>query len=188
LGISLEELKAKGFYTAPSEPAAEGETAFTFNTPSGKIELASDTLRNSGFPAVPVWDPPDANDTDEFYLLSGKMAQHTQFATHNNQLLHERRPDNPMWIHPKPAARRGLKDGDEAWVESAGGRVKVTIHVTERIRADSVYMAPGFGHVSKGLITAYGEGVSDSDLHLTFTEPVSGSQALSQTRVTVTRA
>ncbi len=188
LGISLEALKAKGFYTAPSDPAAEGETAFTFNTPSGKIELASETLRKSGFPAVPVWDPPDPNAADEFYLLSGKMAQHTQFATHNNQLLHERRPDNPMWIHPKPAARRGLKDGDEAWVESAGGRVKVTVHVTERIRADSVYMAPGFGHVSKGLTTAYGEGVSDSDLHLTFTEPVSGSQALSQTCVTVTKA
>ena len=42
--------------------------------------------------------------------------------------------------------------------------------------------------ISKGLTTAYGQGASDSDLHLTFTDPVSGSQALSQTRVKVEKA
>jgi thiosulfate reductase/polysulfide reductase chain A len=49
-------------------------------------------------------------------------------------------------------------------------------------------MTPGFGHVSKGLTTAYGQGASDSDLHVTFTDPVSGSQALTQTTVTVEKA
>jgi thiosulfate reductase/polysulfide reductase chain A len=81
-----------------------------------------------------------------------------------------------------------LADGDAIWVESAGGRVKTTAHVTEKIRPDCVYMTPGFGHVSKGLTTAYGQGASDSDLHLTFTDPISGSQALSQTTVTVKKA
>jgi hypothetical protein len=38
------------------------------------------------------------------------------------------------------------------------------------------------------LTTAYGQGASDSDLHLTFTDPVSGSQALSQTTVKVEKA
>ena len=62
------------------------------------------------------------------------------------------------------------------------------MHVTEKIRPDSAYMTPGFGHVSKGLTTAYGAGVSDSDLHVTFTDPVSGSQALSQTCVKISKA
>jgi hypothetical protein len=35
------------------------------------------------------------------------------------------------------------------------------------------------------LTTAYGMGACDSDIHLTYTDPISGSQALSQTFVTV---
>jgi thiosulfate reductase/polysulfide reductase chain A len=49
-------------------------------------------------------------------------------------------------------------------------------------------MQPGFGHLSKGLTTAYGLGSSDSDLHVTYTDPISGGQALSQTFVTVKKA
>ena len=56
-----------------------------------------------------------------FYLLTGKVAQHTQFATHNNKLLHERVPTNPLWINTQPGADAGHQaDGDEIWVESAG--------------------------------------------------------------------
>jgi thiosulfate reductase / polysulfide reductase chain A len=115
------------------------------------------------------------------------VAQHTQFATHNNKLLHERVPTNPLWINPGPAAKLSIADGDAIWVESAGGRVKTTAQVTEKIRPDCVYMTPGFGHVSKGLTIAYGQGASDSDLHLTCTDPVSGSQALSQTCVKISK-
>ena len=39
-----------------------------------------------------------------------------------------------------------------------------------------------------GLKTAYNVGASDSDLHMTFTDPVSGGQALTQTFVTVEKA
>lgn len=187
LGISLEELKEKGYYRPPLEEGSVAKEP-TFNTPSGKIELASDTLAKSGFSPVPVWEEPAANEPGAFYLLTGKVAQHTQFATHNNKLLHERVPTNPLWINPQPAAELGIATGDTIWVESDGGRVKTTAYVTEKIRPDSVYMTPGFGHVSKGLTTAYGMGASDSDLHLTFTDPVSGSQALSQTTVRVEKA
>ena len=187
LDITLEELKEKGYYRPPAQESEGGEE-FTFNTPSGKIELYSSTLANSGFSPVPVWEEPVRNEPGTFYLLTGKVAQHTQFATHNNRLLHERVPTNPLWIHPQPAAERGIRDGDEVWVESPAGRVKTVAHVTEKIRSDCVYMTPGFGHVSKGLTIAYGQGASDSDLHLTFTDPVSGSQALSQTCVTVKKA
>ncbi|MDM8529180.1 molybdopterin-dependent oxidoreductase [Anaerolineales bacterium HSG24] len=188
LGITLEDLKQRGYYTAPTHQEKNGHEVYTFNTGSGKIELASEALRNSGFAAVPKWDAPITNDADQFYLLSGKVAQHTQFATHNNRLLHERTPDNPLWMNPIPAQQRNLQDGDMVWVESSGGKVKTPVHVTEKIRPDSVFMIPGFGHVSKGLTTAYGSGVSDSDLHVTYTDPISGSQALSQTTVKVYKA
>jgi thiosulfate reductase/polysulfide reductase chain A len=56
---------------------------------------------------------------------------------------------------------------------------------TEAIRPDCVYLTPGYGHLSKGLTTAFGVGASDSALHVTYTDPISGGQALSQTFVTV---
>ena len=62
------------------------------------------------------------------------------------------------------------------------------VWVTPSIRTDCVYMTPGYGHLSKGLRTGYGVGASDSVLHVTYTDPVSGSQALTQTLVTVKKA
>ena len=59
---------------------------------------------------------------------------------------------------------------------------------TVGIRPDCVYMTPGYGHLSKGLTTAYGIGACDSVLHVTYADPASGGQALSQTFVTVGKA
>lgn len=189
LNVTLEEIKRNGFYTMPSKASeGEGEEAgLSWGTASGKIELASEVLRGMSFSAVPVWEEPPAVPEGQFYLLTGKVAQHTQFATQNNKLLHERYPTNPIWINAQVAAARNIQEGDAVWVESAAAKVQTVAHVTQQIRPDCVYMTPGFGHVSKALRTAYQSGTSDSDLHLTFTDPISGSQALSQTTVKVTK-
>jgi thiosulfate reductase/polysulfide reductase chain A len=68
------------------------------------------------------------------------------------------------------------------------GSVKVALQVTTAIRSDCVYLTPGFGHLSMALRTAYGVGASDSVLHVTYTDPISGGQALSQTFVSVKKA
>jgi thiosulfate reductase/polysulfide reductase chain A len=71
-------------------------------------------------------------------------------------------------------------------VTSDVGEVNIELQVTEAIRPDCLYMTPGYGHLSKGMTTAYGVGASSSVLHVTNTDPISGGQALSQTFVTVT--
>ncbi len=155
------------------------------NTPSGKIEIASETLRKSNQPAVPAWQEPPQPGGDQFYLLTGKVGQHTQFSTQNNPLLHKYQDDPRLWINTTSAQKLGLVDNDLVEVTSATGQLNVNLRVTPAIRPDCVYMAPGFGHQSMGLRTAYDVGASDSDVHVTYTDPVSGSQALSQTFVTV---
>jgi thiosulfate reductase/polysulfide reductase chain A len=187
LGVSLEEMKTKGHYRPPANSEATS-AELRFNTPSGKIELYSSSLAKSNFAAVPEWQEPPSPPADQFYLLTGKVAQHTQFSTQNNKLLHELFPENALWIHTQPAAERGIKNGDWVYVESAAGKVKIKANVTEAIRPDCTYMTPGFGHLSKGTRVSYGQGASDSDLHLTYTDPVSGGQALSQTFVKVYKA
>ena len=160
----------------------------TWNTPSKKIELYSDTLAKVGFPGVPTWEEPPQPAEGQFYLLTGKVAQSTQFGTQNNQLLHKYSDEPCLWMNTRVATQNGLADGDWVEVTSDIGKIHTRLLATEAIRPDCVYMTPGYGHLSKGLKTAYGIGASDSALHVTYTDPISGSQALSQTFVTVKKA
>jgi len=183
-GVSLEEVRQRGFADLP-----EGKSdVFRWNTPSGKIELKSATLDQAGFAGIPTWEEPPAPPAGQFYLLTGKGARQTQFGTQNNPLLHKYDDEPRLWMNANTAAGQGLQDNDMVEVASEVGRIYVRLLATQAIRPDCVYMTPGFGHLSKGLTTAYGLGSSDSDLHITYTDPISGGQALSQTFVTVEKA
>ncbi len=188
LGVSLGEVKAKGYAELP-EAAHPGEAAEQdWNTPSGKIELYSETLAKAGFPGVPAWQEPPQPEAGQFYLLTGKVAQSSQFGTQNNQLLRKYSDEPRLWMNAKTASGLGLADGDWVEVASEVGKVHIRLEATQAIRPDCVYMTPGYGHLSKGLTTAYGIGASDSALHVTYTDPISGGQALSQTFVSVKKA
>ena len=183
LGVSLDEVRRKGYVELPGESAEFLEMAW--NTPSGKVELYSTTLANGGFAALPQWEEPPAPKPGQFYLLTGKVAQSTQFGTQNNQLLHKYSDEPRLWMNTKTAKTLGLADNDLVEVASTAGKIHIKLEATQAIRPDCVSLTPGFGHLSKGLTTAYGVGASDSDLHVTYTDPISGGQALSQTFVTV---
>lgn len=181
VGISFEELLEKGW----AELQEEHHDPYYLQTASNKIEISSSTLANSGENPVPAWQEPPAPPVGKFYLLSGKVAQHTQFSTQNNLWLSLLTPDNPVWINAEAAKQLGIKDGQPVIVESPVGKVINKAYVTEGIRPDCVFMAAGFGHLSKALKTTYGKGASNSSLHETHTDPVTGCQALSETFVTV---
>lgn len=184
LGVSFEELKLHGFVELP-----EGETNLHhFPTPSGKIEIYSSTLEAGKFDPIPKWEEPPQPKPGLFYLLTGKVGQHTQFGTQNNLLLHKYQDIPRLWMNPISAQALGLTDWDWVEVTSEVGSAKVQLQVTEAIRSDCVYLTPGFGHLSKGLRTAFGVGASSSDLHVTYVDPISGGQALSQTFVSVKKA
>ncbi len=183
LGVTLQEVRLKGYAQLPTSEEAD---EFAWNTPSGKVELFSDTLDRAGFTAVPTWEEPPRPPAGKFYLLTGKVGRHTQFATQNNQLLHKYEEEPRLWMNPVAAKGLGLADNDLVKVTSDVGEINIELMVTEAIRPDCLYMTPGYGKLSKGLTTAYGVGASSSVLHVTNTDPISGGQALSQTFVTLT--
>jgi thiosulfate reductase/polysulfide reductase chain A len=185
LGTTLDEIRTRGYAELPSDGSNQ---EIVFNTPSGKIEVYSETLAKAGFSPWPTWEEPPMPKPGAFYLLTGKVGQHTQMGTQNNLLLHKYQDDPLLWMHPEAAESLGLKDGDLVHVTSEVGEVRVALKVTQAIRSDCVYLTPGFGHLSKGLRTAYGVGASDSVLHVTYVDPISGGQALSQTFVSVKKA
>jgi thiosulfate reductase/polysulfide reductase chain A len=185
LGVNLEEVRAKGYAELPESPHSSETSEPSWNTPSGKIELYSDTLAKVGFPGVPTWDEPPQPAEGQFYLLTGKVAQQTQFGTQNNQLLNKYSDEPRLWMNVKTAKALELADNDMVEVASTAGKIHIKLEATQAIRPDCVFLTPGYGHLSKGLTIAYGVGSCDSDLHVTYTDPISGSQALSQTFVTV---
>jgi thiosulfate reductase/polysulfide reductase chain A len=187
-GITLEQLRQHGYAELDKEEEPVRQMTTTFNTPSGKIEIYSETLAQAGFSGWPTWEAPPEPGENQFYLLTGKVGQHTQMATQNNRYLNQVYQNSGLWINAAVAAERGLADGETVRVTSEVGEVEVAAHVTEAIRPDCVYLTPGFGHISKGLRMAYGQGASDSELHVTYTDPISGGQALSQTFVKVEKA
>jgi len=183
LGVTVADIAAKGYVDLTGAAGSSG--GFTWGTPSGKIEIFSSTLDKAGFSGFPQWEEPPAPKDSEFYLLTGKVAQYTQFGTQNNQYLHKYADEPRLWINEDKAKSMGLKTNDIVEVSSSAGKVQIKLLATQAIRPDCVYMTPGFGHLSRGLRVAYGVGASASNLHATYTDPVSGSQALTQTFVTV---
>lgn len=125
-----------------------------FNTPTRKLELASAFLKKSGHSGLPEYREPEDAPTAEFplYLINFKQAEHTHSRTFNNDYLMEMKPDNPLLVNSETAAKLGLQDGDEVWIESAYGKAKGTIQVTERIHPEVVALHHGYGHWAFGKV------------------------------------
>jgi thiosulfate reductase/polysulfide reductase chain A len=70
-------------------------------------------------------------------------------------------------------------------VESAVGRVRLKVRITEDIRTDTVYMDSGFGVLSKGLSNVYGKGASIVDVLEDRNDKISGNMAMHETFVAV---
>ncbi|NUQ37832.1 MAG: molybdopterin-dependent oxidoreductase [Caldilineales bacterium] len=113
-----------------------------FNTPSGKLEIASSLLAAYGYDALPVYvEPvegplaaPELAQTYPLVFNSGARLQ-TDFRSqhHNIPGLLKMQPDPLVMLHPQDAAARGICDGDEVIVLSPRGRVPFKARVTPDI-------------------------------------------------------
>jgi thiosulfate reductase/polysulfide reductase chain A len=73
-------------------------------------------------------------------------------------------------------------------VKSPVGEEQLKLEVTEKIRPDSVYMAHGFGVLSKGQSKIFGKGGSDAALIESKYCPISGNCAMHETFVEISPA
>jgi len=117
----------------------------------------------------------------------GRNAYITQSASTNNSLLWELEQENSLWIHPDPARRLGIRNGEKVTVESRAGSDVLKALVTEKTRPDTVYMDTGFGAISKGLSKIFGKGACIAEVLEDYADAVSGNMAMHETLVTVSR-
>ncbi len=128
-----------------------------FPTPSGRLEFWSRTLADWGWPemAVPGYAP---SHVHRERLGSGRMCListfrlpvqiHTRSA--NAKWLNEIAHTNPLWLHPRDAARIGVRTGDLVRVETQIGHFVVKAWVTEGIHPGVVACSHHMGRWKTG--------------------------------------
>jgi molybdopterin guanine dinucleotide-containing S/N-oxide reductase-like protein len=127
---------------------------YDLGTPSGKIELYSQTIAGFGYddcPPHPTWmEPaewlsPQAEAEGALHLISS----HPQYRLHSQldqgpvsraAKVAER---EPLWLNPLDAEARGIADGDVVEVFNDRGRMLAGAVVTARIRPGVVMMHEG---------------------------------------------
>ena len=192
MGTSLNEMINIGVKNYPRKSGPlflDENSSYKFPTPSGKIELYSQELKDLGFDALPVYnkhpEPPQG-----FYRLNyGRAPMHTFSRTANNPNLNDLKNENTLWVNPKVARILELKKGQHVWLKNQDNilsEFSIKVRITERVRWDSVYMVHGFGHNNKKLSRAYSKGINDTQLISQIVEdPIMGGTGMRGNFVTI---
>jgi biotin/methionine sulfoxide reductase len=105
----------------PFAAFASDPVAAALNTPSGRIELFSETIAGFGYPDCPghpVWLPPremlGADPAHPLHLISSQPATrlHSQLDQGRVSLASKIKGREPIVLHPDDASARGLAAGD----------------------------------------------------------------------------
>lgn len=125
-----------------------------FDTPSGKVELASSLLEKYGYDGLPVYVEPTEGPlgSPELYrkyplvFNSGARLQSAFRSQHLNiPGLLKMQPKPYVLIHPVDAKARGIENGDKVWVESPRGKVGFWAKVTDDVMTGQVEVNVGGG-------------------------------------------
>ena len=150
-GITLEDLRRhpEGMkYPVSPRPAKYYEKA-GFQTPSGKIEIASSILAQHGHEALPVYKEPMESPESRpdlvgsFPLVMTSGARKLPFTHSQHRYISQLRqmlPEPLAEINPSDAAPRGIKSGDMVAVSSPRGSIKLKADVTDIILPGVVHL------------------------------------------------
>jgi anaerobic selenocysteine-containing dehydrogenase len=112
-----------------------------FTTPSGLVELYSETLLRHGYPPVaefrePLVSPRSRPDLAPRYPLVLTSAKNTQFCESQHRGLPSLRrkvPDPEVELHPDAAAARGIRPHDWVVVESPDGAMRARARLNDSL-------------------------------------------------------
>jgi len=181
--VDVDELRRTGWVEAPypadGRPYADGG----FPTPSGKVELRSDTLAALGHPALPTYEPahesaegdPDLAARFPYVLLTPKQHQRFLNSSYSHLPKHGPLEGGPhVEIDPTDAAQLGVVDGQCVLVWNDRSEVEVPVRISDRVRPGVVAIPWGWwaqhhpnGRTANALtsarLTDWGGGVAYSD-------------------------
>lgn len=133
-----------------------------FQTPSGKVELYSETLANLGLEPLPTPHRfreslrGDAEFSREFPLIlttGSRMLEYTHSQFHNITQLQKLAPEPAVEIHPHTADIYGVTDGEFVIVETERGSIEIRSKVTKTIVPNVLNLPHGWSQANANRLT-----------------------------------
>jgi len=155
-----------------------------FKTAGAKIKKVTEGMGImdwdlSDYEALLEWRPGWEESKNGFDLSASnfRVPTHSTSMTAQNPWLSEVAENNPyaqrILIHTETARRRGIKNYDKIFVESAVGKVTGIAKVTEGIHPEVIGISSHFGSLAKGKPVSYGKGTNFNRLLPYDRDPVS---------------
>lgn len=159
---SFEAFKNEGVFECPNS----SETRIQFsdfiadpdanplNTPSGKIEIYSDTFAKMDMqdcPPIPKWIEPiewlgdEKNAPNALHLISGQPATrlHSQLDNGSESKSTKIKGREPAYLHTEFAQKMGIKSGDIILIHNKRGKCLCAAQLTDDIHPQSISLATG---------------------------------------------
>ena len=134
-----------------------------FRTPSGKIELYSESLAALGQDPLPVHREPTQSafrnpeltrDFPHILVTGVRIPEYTHWQMKSIAQLRNLAPDPVAWLHPATAEAVGIRDGDMMIVETRRSAVRVKATTTEDMMPGVISLAHGWEEeVNANLLT-----------------------------------
>lgn len=144
----LDELRSR-----PVDFSGSGEVAWAdlaFETPSGKVEFASEEAARiwrvdviPGYEALPEGHQSETAQRFPLQLLTCKTREriHSQFG--NLSSIQEQERPRVLDIHPEDARARGLEEGDLARIQNNRGAVEIPVRLNAGVLKGVVHVIEG---------------------------------------------
>lgn len=137
-----------------------------FATPSGKLEIFSQTLQDLGYDPLPTFTEPgeslvsrpDLAEKYPFIMLNGTREEvFTNSMHHNIPKLMKRMPEPLIEINSASAKERGIANGDMVLIESPTGSIKMKAKVTDDIHPKVVSIPKGWTEANASFLISEGD-------------------------------
>ncbi|MDP2729728.1 MAG: molybdopterin-dependent oxidoreductase [Dehalococcoidales bacterium] len=134
-----------------------------YRTPSGKIEIYSETLKENGYDPLPVYVEPSqspvsapelAKDYPLILTTGARIPQYTHTQFRNISTLKRAAVEPVAEIHPDTAAQYGLADGDMMRVETNKGQIAIKVKTTEDLAPGIISIPHGWAEANVNLLTS----------------------------------
>jgi formate dehydrogenase (coenzyme F420) alpha subunit len=158
LGINYRDMaKHEGRFEYEARRYRKYETG-GFRTPSGKVEVEPERLRQFGYDPSPlpqVGSRESAWETDYPLLLStgANLLPYLHWQYRDLPRLRRLAPEPRVEIHPDTARRYGLADRDLAEVETPKGRIRLKTWLTPGIQPDTIHIPQGWEEANANELT-----------------------------------
>lgn len=130
--MNFGDLQTRGHFYLGDEPMPM-HSDLQFDTPSGKIEIASEAAVQAGFPRTPQMSIDDETEDGELRLLSPASKWRLNDSYANDEHLHKLAGPAAIYLNPADAAERGVTDGQSVRAFNESGEITLTARIDDTL-------------------------------------------------------